>query len=241
MKRCFFCLLFVLLLASCSEEQDLRFVQQELHTQECGGCPLVKLSYHQLQGNSGISRAFNRAVEEELIAQLHFRDDLDVQSLEDAIRSFSSTPGELPIEMTEDWVAEIQTRITHEDSEVLTLAMDVYIFTGGAHGLDQTVYLNFDKKHGVELESWELFHNNSEFREVAEAEFREQQQIPDSAPINSTGYMFPGNRFDLPENIGYSKKGLILHYNPYEVASYAEGAVVVTIPYSKAKKYLSRS
>lgn len=53
--------------------------------------------------------------------------------------------------------------------------------------------------------------------------------------------MFPGNRFDLPDNIGYSTKGLILHYNPYEVASYAEGPVVVTIPYSKAKKYLSRS
>lgn len=241
MKRFISVLVLLLFLGSCSEEQKLRFVQHESVSQECGSCPLVKLSYHKAEGDSRVARMINNAIEEELISQLHFRDDIDVQSLEDAIRSFSATPGELPYELTKEWEADLRTRVTHQDDEILTLAVDVYVYTGGAHGIEQTIYLNFDKKRGEELESWELFHNNSEFLRLAEDEFRRQQQIPDSASINSTGYMFPGNRFDLPDNIGYSTKGLILHYNPYEVASYAEGPVVVTIPYSKAKKYLSRS
>ena len=51
--------------------------------------------------------------------------------------------------------------------------------------------------------------------------------------------MFEKEKFYLPNNIGFTKKGIALCYNQYEVASYADGPIVLTLPFNEVKKYLS--
>jgi hypothetical protein len=51
--------------------------------------------------------------------------------------------------------------------------------------------------------------------------------------------MFEKDSFYLPENIGFTKEGVKLLYNQYEVASYADGTIELTLPYNEVKKYLS--
>ena len=51
--------------------------------------------------------------------------------------------------------------------------------------------------------------------------------------------MFEEDAFYLPENIGFTPKGIQLLYNQYEVSSFAEGPIEVTIPYNEVKKYLT--
>ena len=74
---------------------------------------------------------------------------------------------------------------------------------------------------------------------LAEAKFRSQEKIPASEPINSTGFMFDGETFYLPENIGFTQEGIQLLYNQYEVASYADGPIVLTLSYKEVKDYLT--
>jgi hypothetical protein len=49
---------------------------------------------------------------------------------------------------------------------------------------------------------------------------------------------FFGKPFHLPENIGYGDEGIILLYNVYEVASYAQGYTEFAIPYDIAESFL---
>ena len=49
---------------------------------------------------------------------------------------------------------------------------------------------------------------------------------------------FFGEPFHLPDNIGYSEEGLILLYNVYEIASYAQGYTEFRIPFSELNTYL---
>ena len=42
--------------------------------------------------------------------------------------------------------------------------------------------------------------------------------------------MFEEDRFSLPENLGFTPGGLELLYNPYEVASYADGPISLVLP-----------
>ncbi|TFG74190.1 MAG: DUF3298 domain-containing protein, partial [Flavobacteriales bacterium] len=63
--------------------------------------------------------------------------------------------------------------------------------------------------------------------------------IPLDKPINQTGLMFEQDTFYLPENIGFTKDGLQLLYNPYEVASYADGTIVLTLSYQEVGPFLS--
>ncbi|MEO0900922.1 MAG: RsiV family protein [Bacteroidota bacterium] len=66
------------------------------------------------------------------------------------------------------------------------------------------------------------------------------EKIPQDENINITGFMFDGDVFHLSENIGYVPEGIQLIYNQYEVASYADGPIVLTIPYTEINKYLKR-
>ena len=52
--------------------------------------------------------------------------------------------------------------------------------------------------------------------------------------------MFEENQFTLPENIGLSADAIVLHYNPYEVASYADGSLILEIPLEKGLAFLER-
>ena len=89
------------------------------------------------------------------------------------------------------------------------------------------------------MEDWELFEDKEGFEQYAETQFRLQQNIPVNNPINSTGFMFEKNHFYLPENIGFTEKGLKLLYNQYEVASFADGPIELTLPYKDIQKFLS--
>ncbi len=50
---------------------------------------------------------------------------------------------------------------------------------------------------------------------------------------------FFGNDFQLPESLGFSDEGLIILYNPYEIASYSQGIIEFTIPYDTINDYLN--
>jgi hypothetical protein len=50
--------------------------------------------------------------------------------------------------------------------------------------------------------------------------------------------MFEENLFSLPENIGLTAEGIKLHYNQYEVASYADGPIELTLPFPEVKQFL---
>ncbi|NNE76731.1 MAG: DUF3298 domain-containing protein, partial [Pricia sp.] len=99
-------------------------------------------------------------------------------------------------------------------------------------------FLNFDKRKGRELENWQLFRNREDFQLFAERKFRNQEDIPLQGPINSTGFMFEKDSFYLPENIGFTKEGVKLLYNPYEVASYADGPIILTLPFKEVAPFL---
>jgi hypothetical protein len=136
------------------------------------------------------------------------------------------------------WEAKVNGTIIFENKDVLTIKLESYIYTGGAHGYGTNRFLNFDKIKEVELDRQELFKNEDEFKTFTETIFRKQENVPADATINSTGFMFETENFYLPENIGYTDKGLLLFYEPYEIASFADGPIILTILYNDANKFL---
>jgi len=138
------------------------------------------------------------------------------------------------------WEAKIKGSISYEDAKFITIILDSYLFTGGAHGYTSKRFLNFDKKKGTEMENSELFKNTEDFLVFAEEMFRKKENIPKNKSINYTGFMFEQDSFYLPENIGFTKDGLKLLYNPYEVASYTDGPIELVLPHTEIKKFLAK-
>lgn len=231
--------LFIMLLLACGREKELQF---ETISLDSGGVTEVKLTLPEARGQSRLAKAVNTALREEVVSLLKFEDSLQVTSLEQAITSFRKGYEQLRALYPDEapgWKAEIFAEVTYEDEHWISILLNAYIFTGGAHGYTSVRFLNFDKHKGTELQPWELIRNQGEFRQFAESRFRRQEHIPENQPINSTGFMFEENRFYLPDNIGLTREGVTLHYNQYEVASYADGPIELTLPYSEVKKFMN--
>ena len=232
----------VLLLIGCNKSNTLSFENVKLASKTCEHCPLVEINIPKATKKDKISATINSSLEEEIIAELTFDEQEVVTDIESAIISFTEGYANIqkmyPEEMT-PWEAKIKAGITYEDSHMITIEIDTYLFTGGAHGYAATRFINFNKNKGVEIEARELFNNTEAFVRFAENKFRQQEKIAENKSINSTGYMFERDAFYLPENIGFTEGGIKLLYNQYEVASYADGPIELVLPYSEVKKYLS--
>lgn len=242
MKSKFTCLIICILLFACNNKNTLSFEPLTIATDSCENCTTVNIEIPNAKGNTKLSETINSALEGEIIALLNFDEESNAQNLEDAKKAFVFDYEELNGKFPEEsmpWEANIEGTITHENEEIITIEIQSYIYTGGAHGYGTNRYLNFDKVKGSELYQENLFKDIDGFKSFAETLFRKQENIPATGSINDTGFMFETESFYLPDNIGYTENGLILFYEPYEIASFADGPIILTIPYTDANPFLN--
>tara|TARA_R110000868_G_C10906378_1_gene764642 strand:+ start:305 stop:1045 length:741 start_codon:yes stop_codon:yes gene_type:complete len=235
-------LIVILLAFGCKKKDELSYKPLSFKSEKCADCPKVVVDIFEFNEGNELATVVNSALKKEVINQLIYDDEIKVSSIEEAISSFKNGYLELkkmyPDE-TLGWEADIKGSVLYENVDVLSIKLETYIFTGGAHGYSVTRLLNFDKKKNIALENWELFNDPEGFKHFAELKFKIQEDIPQNGTINSTGLMFENDEFYLPNNIGFTKNGLQLIYNQYEVASYADGPMSITLPYAEIRNYLA--
>jgi hypothetical protein len=153
------------------------------------------------------------------------------------IASYEEMHKKFPSE-TYGWEAKIKGNIEFQSEQIINIKIDHYTFTGGAHGYQGFRSLLFHPKTGKTIFNDQLFKSEKEFKAFAEKEFRAKYKIPLKSNINATGLMFENDKFQLPQNIFFTQEGLLLYYNSYEAASYADGPKELLFPYEKVSKYL---
>ncbi len=183
------------------------------------------------------------------------------QRINDSIRAavrqamavFSATPEEVPdslesiaeqflqeyrIAQQEDpgvemqWIDELEGEVLHQTDTTLSVQLKTYSFAGGAHPNTFVTLMVFDKRSGRKLSLEELVEDMPRLRQLAEQAFRETRDIPQGESLDEAGF-FWGEGFQLPEDFAMARDGLLLHYNPYDVAPYVLGPTQFTIPYEK--------
>ncbi len=109
-----------------------------------------------------------------------------------------------------------------------------YSFTGGAHPTSFLYYYTFDKENGKLLSLKDLFQPKryDELVRMAEAELRDSRGVDSTQTLEDAGFWFEEGRFKLNDNYKYTTRGLEIVFNPYEVAPFSEGEIVLMFPYS---------
>lgn len=136
------------------------------------------------------------------------------------------------------WIAQASGTVSYQSENILNIELNHYTFTGGAHGYSGKCSLIFDVETGKSIANKSLFTDEKIFKIMAESKFRNKYKIPSKALINCTDFMFENEQFQLPQTYFFTKKGFLLFYNVYEIASYAQGNFEVLIPYNEMKPYL---
>ncbi len=248
MYKIFPLLLALILASSCSFEKPLKFeeitiTQNTMEVCEIENCPTIKVQYVQAIENDTKSSVINKHIFESVTSKIAPNEEgtSNISTIEDALVFFIEDYNKLIDDFGNNFVTyDVDTfmQVSFQSEEFVSLELNYYLFTGGAHGYSGTTFLNFDANTG------ELIHQDSLFNDVeglirySENEFRERYQVPQDRSINSSGFWFENDQFHLPENIGFTDTELILHYNQYEIASYAEGPIILTIPLTEVEDFL---
>jgi len=245
MKNYIFTVFLCLIFSSCNKELSFdNETFEEKSTIPCeNDCPKITIDIPIAKNNSVVSDSINKKVFNVIREIVFFDQDstkvTDYQALATSfIASYEEMHKKFPDE-TFGWEGKIKGNVEYESDQIINIKIDHYTFTGGAHGYQGFRSLLFDSKTGKVILNDALFKNKKEFKAFAEKEFRLKYKIPAKANINATGLMFENDIFNLPQNIFFTSGGLLLYYNAYEAASYADGPKEILFPYEKVSKYLN--
>lgn len=235
-----------LMLIGCNKDaQELQFndlsiekVSEVNCNSEEENCTFVSLKTPMAEGDDKRSKLVNSKITQHIIQLVDYQDQEKLESLDELaqqfINDYETTSTEFP-EYNIPWEAYVESEITHDTEELISIEFDLSLFTGGAHGHTSVTFLNFDPETGKLLSSNDLF--SDEFKEFAEKRFRMKNEIPETESINSTGFYFENDSFHLPQNIGFKKNKVILRYNAYEIASYADGNIEMEFSMEEIKPF----
>jgi ribosomal protein S19 len=206
-------------------------------------CPNITIHYCNVIGEGRIADKINSVIKTYITEALVIGDDHipNLRSISEAASNFIKTytrhSAEFP-NMAAEYFVEIDVSDSYISEEIISLKLQQYQYTGGAHGYEKISFKNMDPKTGLEISSVDLFKNSNELILLVENKFREIHNIPSEGSINATGYWFDNDAFYLPETIGFTKNTMLLIFNQYEIASYADGALEVEISKEEIKEYL---
>ncbi len=256
MKKFAFAITLLILMVSCKKEhkekteahaqkfETEQVVRDASNIASCKDkdCPDIDLVYTRVKEDSNFGQRINQNNEKELIQILHLAEDQPLaQSVDQALDEFVEEYfkfKKIDSLTHTSYEAQIEQSIKSQNDKTLVFKTSYYIYTGGAHGYGAVLFSNYDAQTGKLLQKKDLIDDLPSFKDFVEEKFRLQYQIPETANINSKGFFFDDDQFVLPENIAVTDKEVILVYNPYEVASYAEGQLRFVFPKESVEKWL---
>lgn len=122
--------------------------------------------------------------------------------------------------------------IFRNDRQFVSLGQLVYQFTGGAHGMSSLTATTVRISSGRTVGLSDLFLPGSNYRERLDVAVR---RVGAARGLPLWGYI------GVKENANYylTDKGLVLFFQPYEIAPYSEGIVKIMVPYQELADILA--
>ena len=232
--------LIILFIAFVSCEKEYKPFETEVKTIEAPFEAAVEVNYELLKGNA-VAERINGSILKTMISTLNDSPEKKNEdgTLQDVLKNFDDEYISFAskFEETPPWQLFIESEVTYQSNQVITVAINTYIDKGGAHGNDTIRLLNFNPSTGEVYQTQDLIKNKSAFLELAEVYFYKNVSR-NSEKEQAEDYFF-GESFQLPNNIGFDENGIILLYNVYEIASYSQGYTEFVIPYEEANAFLS--
>lgn len=201
-------------------------------------CTVIQLEVLEATGDKDVADKINHTLREHLVLAVSTEEEPEVRAPQQMAKDFVAQQKRVAEKFQTDWpwYALVNQSIYFQSDSLVSIGVDTEVMTGGAHGYSATSFFNFDPQTGEKLSHDELFKEG--FKDYVEGVFREQEEIAEGDPINSTGFWFEDDKFSLPINVGFEEDKVILIYNPYEIASYADGEFYLELPKNEVSEYI---
>ncbi|MFN4248965.1 MAG: DUF3298 domain-containing protein [Flavipsychrobacter sp.] len=209
--------------------------------------PAAKIAYKLLRGSSAMKNEDVQFIEKLIMHELG-ADSLNAITIEDCVKKQIDNYGkwyrgilaeEPDSNLGESWnnyYSGVAMDVIFNDNNWLVMEMSGSEYTGGAHGNYGVSYMNIDmqQKRVWNMEDV-LTVDSNKLNLLLDAEARRYFAIAATESFEDrllTDKVMPNG------NICITPTGISFVYNPYEIASYADGIITLFLPYSQLKDLL---
>ncbi|ADV44563.1 DUF3298 and DUF4163 domain-containing protein [Bacteroides helcogenes] len=134
----------------------------------------------------------------------------------------------------------IESHIRQYVKNLLSYRIDYNEYTGGAHGIYMSTFLNIDLRTLSPVRLDDLF--VSDYKEALTDllwnQLMADNKVATRQELEDMGYATTGD-LEPTENFYISGEGITFYYNVYDIAPYVMGPVKITLPYEAIQHLLS--
>lgn len=134
----------------------------------------------------------------------------------------------------------MESHVMFYQSHLLVYQIDYNEYTGGAHGIYQSTFLNMDLHTLKPIRLEDIFVENYQepLTDLLWNQLMADNNVASRQELENLGY---GMTDDLAptENFYLTPEGITFHYNVYEIAPYVMGAIQISLPYQIMEHLLS--
>lgn len=136
----------------------------------------------------------------------------------------------------------IESYVQFYENDLLVYRVEYNEYTGGAHGMYMTSFLNMDLTLMRPLHLDDIFIEDYQepLTDLIWNQLMADNKVTTHEALEDLGYASTGDITPV-ENFFLSKEGITFYYNVYEITPYAMGPVKVTIPYAMMERLLGNS
>lgn len=165
--------------------------------------------------------------------------DQFIQAYSDVIKDFEVSEKE-DAAYINVWEMERKISVDYNKQGLLCLNLIDYEFTGGAHGLTTFNFINFSSQNGDLLLVKNVFKNEAltEMNKLADDKFRTANGMEPNQSYIENGFFIKTKTLELNNNFAISDTGITFVFNPYEIAPYSEGHILIHFTFDEVENFI---
>ena len=227
-------------------QSDLKFEMVDLKVESSAGCSdsiaCASFEVHYPEFD-GLSETVSKNLREGINKALGYENpEAETMTIEEKGRRFVEDFEKYSEEFNDPigWYFQSTAEPELISDTLISISVSSEFFTGGAHGGFTTYFVNIDPRDGSRVTLAGVLRKGYEqaLTDAGEVAFREIRVIPDSVSFDESGFEFPNGKFQMNENYGFRREGIVFFYNNYEVAPYALGPTEILIPYEVLRDWI---
>ena len=195
---------------------------------EGDGCPHVHIAWLNYEKQP----VLNKAIETRLASMLVRMEgdathDGSIEGLADA---FLADAADIAMASEQGWELSATVKQQRCENGLLTLSMESYEYTGGAHGQPNVGYFHWDVDNQQWLQLNDLLIPGQQEHFWGLAQQAHTNWLDDQDLDDNFRDSWP---FEKTDDVFFNDKGMVLQYNVYHIAPYAMGQPQLTLPYEQ--------
>lgn len=125
--------------------------------------------------------------------------------------------------------------VKYNRDEKISIIYSDYLYTGGAHGMPASINYNFDLRTGKLLHLNSIITNKKQMNNL-KTSLSQSLQAKYDAGENVFQEAISDFNIDNKTTFYFYNKGIVIRFEPYEVAPYSEGTIDIKVPYTTINK-----